>query len=156
MGGGGTVIHKSSCSPKPQPPPREQEDAYQGPCSVSGAVPPWLRGTLYRVGPGLWEVGGRQLRHLLDGFVVVGATAFGGPGEGVSTQQRLVANEPYRAARRGSLIVDKFASRRRFAGWGDWAQERIRVSCKPIYSENMFPGSRHSSVRAPVCTPTPI
>ena len=94
---------------------------------MSGAVPPWLRGTLYRVGPGLWEVGGRQLRHLLDGFVAVGATAFGGPGEGVATQQRFVDNEPYRAARRGSLIVDKFASRRRFAGWGEWAQERIQV-----------------------------
>ena len=112
--------------------PPFQEDAYQGACSVSGAVPPWLRGTLYRVGPGLWEVGGRQLRHLLDGFVVVGATAFGGPGEGVATQQRFVDNEPYRAARRGSLIVDKFASRRRFAGWGEWAQERIRVRARGV------------------------
>ena len=41
--------------------------------------------------------------------------------------QRFVDNEAYRAARRGRLIVDKFSSRRRFEGWGAWAQDRIRV-----------------------------
>ena len=50
-----------------------------------------------------------------------------GPGEEVHAHQRFVDNEPYRAARRGRLIVDKFASRRRFEGWGAWAQDRIRV-----------------------------
>ena len=50
----------------------------------------------------------------------------GGSGE-VLAHQRFVDNEPYRAARRGCLIVDKFASRRRFEGWGAWAQDRIRV-----------------------------
>ena len=95
---------------------------------MSGALPPWLRGTLYRAGPGLWEVGERQLRHIMDGFSIIGATVFGGPGEGVIAHQRFIDNEPYRAARRGSLIVNKYASRRRFAGWGEWAQDRIRVS----------------------------
>ena len=94
---------------------------------MSGTPPPWLRGTLYRVGPGLWEVGSRQLRHVLDGFAVVGSVTFGGPGERTIAQQRFIDSEPYRAARMGSFIVDKFASRRRFAGWGEWAQERIRV-----------------------------
>ena len=63
---------------------------------MSGAVPPWLRGTLYRVGPGLWEVGERQLRHLLDGFVVVGSVVFGGPGEGVVAHQRFINDATYR------------------------------------------------------------
>ena len=99
---------------------------------MSGALPPWMRGTLYRVGPGLWEVGGRQLRHLLDGFLVVGSVTFGGPGFGVVAQQRFIDNEAYRAARRGDLIVHKFASRRRFAGWGEWAQERIRVRARGV------------------------
>ena len=43
-------------------PAAPQEDEYGGPCAVRGHVPPWLRGTLYRIGPGLWEVrrdGGR-------------------------------------------------------------------------------------------------
>ena len=53
---------------------------------------------------------------------------FRGDGSGdVQAHQRFVDNEPYRAARRGRLIVDKFASRRRFEGWGAWAQDRIRV-----------------------------
>ena len=45
----------------------------------------------------------------------------------ILAQQRFVDNEAYRAARRGSLIVDRFASKRRFEGWGAWAQDRIRV-----------------------------
>ena len=44
-----------------------QEDSYRGSCAVRGALPPWLRGTLLRSGPALWEVGERQLRHLNDG-----------------------------------------------------------------------------------------
>ena len=44
-----------------------QEDSYQGSCAVAGALPPWLKGKLFRAGPGLWEVGERQLRHLTDG-----------------------------------------------------------------------------------------
>jgi len=103
------------------------EDAYSGRCAVaSGALPPWLRGTLFRAGPGLWEVGDRQLRHSSDGFGVMGTVNFNGTGE-VFARQQFVDNEPYRAARRGQLIVDKFASRRRFEGWGAWAQDRIRV-----------------------------
>ena len=116
----------------PSPSPLTQEDSYYGTCSVHGTPPPWLRGTLYRVGPGLWEVGSRQLRHVLDGFAVVGAVAFGGPGERTIAQQRFIDSEPYRAARMGVLLVDKFASRRRFAGWGEWAQERIRVRARGV------------------------
>ena len=64
----------------------------------------------------------------LAGFAVIGTVQFRGDGSGeVLAHQRFVDNEPYRAARRGRLIVDKFASRRRFEGWGAWAQDRIRV-----------------------------
>ena len=44
-----------------------QSDSYQGTCTVAGSLPLWLRGTLLRTGPGLWEVGTRQLRHMTDG-----------------------------------------------------------------------------------------
>lgn len=53
----------------------------------------------------------------------------------VVAYQRFVDNEPFRAARRGQLIVDKFASRRRFEGWGAWAQDRIRVSRSLVKKE---------------------
>jgi len=46
---------------------RAQEDAYRGTCRVSGSLPAWLRGSLFRTGPGLWEVGSRQLKHATDG-----------------------------------------------------------------------------------------
>ena len=60
---------------------------------------------------------------------MVGTLQFRGDGSGeVHSHQRFLDNEPYRAARWGRLIVDKFASRRRFEGWGTWAQDRIRVS----------------------------
>ena len=67
------------------------------------------------------------MRHTLDGFILIGSMRFDGEG-GVLAQQRFVDDEPYRAARhRGLLMIDKFASRRRFSGWGHWAKERIRV-----------------------------
>ena len=131
-----------------------KEDAYQGRCAVAGAFPPWLRGALYRAGPGLWEVGERQLRHTFDGFALIGTlrvTSGGAAGPAgdlepeVFAHQRFVDNEPYRAARRGRLIVDKFASRRRFEGWGAWAQDRIRVRglgancCAPLCTRALDP-----------------
>ena len=54
-------------APEPPPPPPFQRDFYCGPCTVSGDLPTWIQGTLYRSGPGLWEVGERQLRHTYDG-----------------------------------------------------------------------------------------
>ena len=58
---------------------------------------------------------------------MVGSVAFRGPG-GVAAQQCFLNSEAYRAARdRGELIVDKFASRRRFAGWAEWAQFKLQV-----------------------------
>ena len=92
---------------------------------MQGAVPPWVRGTLFRTGPGLWEVGSRQLRNVCDGFAVIYAITFDGPA--VSSRQRFVDDEAYRAARRGHLIVDRMGSRRRFEGWGGWAQTRIQA-----------------------------
>ena len=77
-----------------------------------------------------------------------------GPGEEVVAHQRFVDNEPYRAARRGTLIVDKFASRRRFEGWGTWAQDRIRVS-DPLSTFR----NQHCAIRDPAHlpqSPTPL
>ena len=64
-------------------------------------------------------------------FATIGSIIIRGDGPDepvVIARQRFIDNEPYRAARRGRLIVDKVASRRRFEGWGAWAQSRIQVS----------------------------
>ena len=72
----------------------------------------------------------------------MGSVAIGGPGEGIIARQRFIDSEAYRAARRGELIVNKFATRRRFAGWGEWAQERIRVrpDCMLLFFLLLTPG----------------
>ncbi|KAJ8376448.1 hypothetical protein SKAU_G00070280 [Synaphobranchus kaupii] len=37
------------------------------PAQVTGRIPPWLRGSLLRLGPGLFEVGDEPFYHLFDG-----------------------------------------------------------------------------------------
>src|SRR5262249_43454376 len=43
---------------------------------VRGAVPPWLTGTLVRVGPAKFEVGGRAYNHWFDGLAMLHRFAF--------------------------------------------------------------------------------
>ena len=72
-----TCSTRATCRPPGGPPPwfapqltrhaLAQGDSCQGRCASAGALPAWLRGTLLRAGPGLWEVGSRQLRHVADG-----------------------------------------------------------------------------------------
>ena len=110
-----------------------ENDSYSGPGNVLGILPDWMRGTFYRAGPGLWEVGQRQLRHTFDGFLVIGAVRLGGPRtEAMSAvaMQQFLDDESYRAARgpQGKLVLDKLFSRRPFESWGNWATGRLRVT----------------------------
>lgn len=36
-----------------------------------GVIPPWLGGSLLRMGPGLFEVGDELLHHLFDGQAII-------------------------------------------------------------------------------------
>ncbi|XP_048844472.1 retinoid isomerohydrolase isoform X2 [Brienomyrus brachyistius] len=38
---------------------------------VTGRIPPWLRGSLLRLGPGLFEVGSEAFYHLFDGLAIM-------------------------------------------------------------------------------------
>lgn len=40
---------------------------------VEGRIPPWVRGTLVRNGPGQFEVGHKQIRHWFDGYAMLHA-----------------------------------------------------------------------------------
>jgi beta,beta-carotene 9',10'-dioxygenase len=74
-GGGGTGAAASACPP---PPP----------------LPPWLRGALYRNGPGAFLPG---LRHLFDGYALL--HRIGLPGDGTArVTSRLLASASYQAA----------------------------------------------------------
>ncbi|KAM8874064.1 retinal Mueller cells isomerohydrolase-like [Spinachia spinachia] len=41
------------------------------PAQIIGVIPPWLGGSLLRMGPGLFEVGGEPFNHLFDGQALV-------------------------------------------------------------------------------------
>lgn len=40
-------------------------------CAPAGVLPPWLGGSLLRMGPGLFEVGDEPLLHLFDGQAII-------------------------------------------------------------------------------------
>ncbi|KAK3593226.1 hypothetical protein CHS0354_012304 [Potamilus streckersoni] len=43
---------------------KENEEPVEG--KVTGTIPPWIRGSLYRNGPGMYEVGDTKFNHLFD------------------------------------------------------------------------------------------
>ena len=61
---------------------------------VEGEIPPGLRGSLYRNGPGLFERGDFHLRHLLDGDGLVQRLSFSN--QGVRYQNAFVRTDKFR------------------------------------------------------------
>jgi all-trans-8'-apo-beta-carotenal 15,15'-oxygenase len=62
---------------------------------TEGVLPPGLIGTLYRNGPGNWEVGGQALSHIFDGDGMLSMFAF--DGKSVRYRNRYVQSEHYLA-----------------------------------------------------------
>jgi len=69
-----------------------EEHAY--PAEVEGRLPEGIRGTLYRIGPGLFDRAGLRKRMILDGDGMLTAFAFDGRG-GVRFQNRFVRAAKY-------------------------------------------------------------
>ena len=66
---------------------------------VEGEIPSWLTGSLVRNGPGLFEVGGRRLRHWFDGLAMLRRyTVADG---GVTYTNRFLRSESYADAMAG-------------------------------------------------------
>lgn len=66
---------------------------YDYPAKVEGTLPPQIRGTLYRNGPGLFDRGGQRKRNLLDGDGMVQAFTF--TDAGVRYRNRFVRTKKY-------------------------------------------------------------
>ena len=64
--------------------------------SVAGIIPPALLGTLYRIGPGRFQIGGHTVGHWLDGFALLASVRFGP--HGVACSNRFLASSWYRRA----------------------------------------------------------
>ncbi len=68
---------------------------------VQGTIPGWLRGTLARATPALYEIGGKSTRHFFDGLAMLNVFAFA---EGsVSYRSRFLDTNSYRKARQGKV-----------------------------------------------------
>jgi beta,beta-carotene 9',10'-dioxygenase len=98
---------------------------------VSGRLPPWLRGTLFRNGPALWQVGTSTLAHWFDGFAKLHRFGFAGDGT-VSFRCRMLESQQYREShRRGRLWRRLFASEQRRGWW-----YKLSFALHPTYGDN--------------------
>lgn len=84
-------------------------DSEPRPLALEGKLPDWLRGTLVRNGPGLFEVGPDKLRHWFDGLAVL--HQFQLSDQGVSYRSQPLRSPDYEEARkRGRLYYSNFAT----------------------------------------------
>jgi hypothetical protein len=74
---------------------------------VSGSLPSWLRGSLVRAGPGLFEVGGQQLVHQIDGLAKLTKFQLDGLG-GVNFQTRQLATKLFNRTQRSGELPAHF------------------------------------------------
>ncbi|XP_078679875.1 carotenoid-cleaving dioxygenase, mitochondrial-like isoform X2 [Branchiostoma floridae x Branchiostoma belcheri] len=70
---------------------------------VKGEIPEWLKGSLLRVGPGKFEVGGQSYNHLFDGLCLI--HRFNIEGSKVTYQNRFLRSDSYVLAEQQNRIV---------------------------------------------------
>ncbi len=86
---------------------RETVDPEQ--LSVTGALPPWLRGALLRTGPAKFEVGARTYNHWFDGLAMLHRFAFASGA--VTYASRFLASKAFTAAQEtGKISYAEFAT----------------------------------------------
>jgi carotenoid cleavage dioxygenase-like enzyme len=76
---------------------------------IVGSIPTWLEGSLYRNGPGLFEIGDSHFRHLFDGQAKI--HKFSIRNGRVNYQSRFVHSENYKrnmVAQR--IVVSEFGT----------------------------------------------
>jgi carotenoid cleavage dioxygenase-like enzyme len=110
------------------PPGREVED-----CSleVRGRFPEWLCGSLLTTRSGLYEVGGRPLRHWFDGLALLTRLSFAGGSARYCA--RYLRSEAGKAAMRGALRYREFSVDPIYA---TWARLRAMVSTREMVTDN--------------------
>jgi carotenoid cleavage dioxygenase-like enzyme len=79
------------------------------PAAVEGRWPQWLRGTLMRTAPALFEVGAWRADHWFDGLAMM--FSFTVSPDGVRFGQRLLDSYVARAAKKGRVDVSTFGGR---------------------------------------------
>ncbi len=76
---------------------------------VTGMLPLWLKGALFRTGPGRFDSGGKSCRHWFDGFALL--HRFDIAGGGVTYTSHFLMSETYQSSmREGRLTRGGFAT----------------------------------------------
>ena len=98
---------------------------------VTGEIPDWLTGSLYRNGPALFEAGNRHVKHWFDGFGMLHRYAF--KNGTVSYSNRFIESRGYLAA-----VNEKRIKYHLFATQPDynWLQKIIAWFREPEFSYN--------------------
>ncbi|KAG2249917.1 hypothetical protein Bca52824_089545 [Brassica carinata] len=75
-----------------------QQEKWEGELTVQGKIPTWLNGTYLRNGPGLWNIGDHDFRHLFDGYSTLVKLEFD---DGrIFSGHRLLESDAYKAAKK--------------------------------------------------------
>jgi carotenoid cleavage dioxygenase-like enzyme len=85
-----------------------EDEATDAALAVEGTLPDWLDGTFLANGPGLFEVGGRTLRHWFDPLALLRRFRVDGAAEEVEYAARFVESRDYDWARRRGRVRTPF------------------------------------------------
>lgn len=98
---------------------------------VTGVLPAWLRGTLYRNGPALWQVGSTTLTHWFDGMAKLHRVEIAADGT-VAYRSRMLQSEQYRRSlKRGRLWWRLFATEQKRRWY-----HKLAFLLRPFYGDN--------------------
>ncbi|CAH8274554.1 unnamed protein product [Arabidopsis lyrata] len=78
------------------------QEKWEGELTVQGKIPTWLNGTYLRNGPGLWNIGDHDFRHLFDGYSTLVKLQF--DGGRIFAGHRLLESDAYKAAKKHNRL----------------------------------------------------
>lgn len=98
---------------------------------ITGTIPTWLKGSLYRIGPALYEVGDQSVKHWFDGFGMV--HKFTLQNGNITYTNRFIESRGYKAT-----LEEQHHKYHQFATAPDysWWRKIITWFQKPEFSNN--------------------
>ncbi|WCJ29523.1 Carotenoid cleavage dioxygenase 8 chloroplastic [Euphorbia peplus] len=79
-----------------------RQERWEGELLVQGEIPLWLKGTYIRNGPGLWNVGNYNFRHLFDGYATLVKLQF--ENGRLTAGHRQIESDAYKAAKQNKKL----------------------------------------------------
>ncbi|CAM8886294.1 unnamed protein product [Rhodiola kirilowii] len=79
-----------------------RQERWEGELEVEGQLPLWLNGTYLRNGPGLWNIGDYNFRHLFDGYAMLVGLHF--RNGRLTAGHRQIESDAYKAAKKNKKL----------------------------------------------------